>query len=76
MVRLACVLTKLINLALPVEIPIFASKSFYGTSLCALNKKYGGMRPIAIGKTLRRLAKKVGCVPIADRLGSHFRRVP
>ncbi|XP_037975355.2 uncharacterized protein LOC119694031 [Plutella xylostella] len=33
----------------------------YGASLCALMKKDGGIRPIAVGSALRRLVAKLGC---------------
>jgi hypothetical protein len=41
----------------------------YGATLIALNKKGGGIRPIAIGCTLRRLAAKLACRPITEALG-------
>ena len=41
---------------------------FYGASLCALEKKDGGIRPIAIGNTLRRLATKVAIFPATNGL--------
>jgi hypothetical protein len=39
-------------------LPIFAPY-FFGGSLIALKKKDGGIRPIAVGETLRRLAAKL-----------------
>ena len=33
---------------------------FYGATLCALTKKDGGLRPIAVGNTFRRLVAKLG----------------
>lgn len=45
---------------------------FYGANLIALRKKDGGIRPIAVGSTLRRLSGKtiVDCVksPVATKL--------
>ena len=35
---------------------------FFGANLTALSKKGGGVRPIAVGCTLRRLASKCACV--------------
>ena len=35
---------------------------FFGANLTALSKKGGGVRPIAIGCTLRRLASKCACI--------------
>ena len=57
--RLLSALTSLINLALKGAIPDFARDAFYGASLIALNKKTGGIRPIAIGSIYRRLASKI-----------------
>ena len=41
------------------SLPSFVLKFFYGASLWAFRKKSGGLRPIACGITLRRLATKV-----------------
>ena len=41
------------------SIPEWLCPLFYGARLVALGKKDGGVRPIAIGLTLRRLAAKV-----------------
>ena len=46
---------------------------FFGANLCALSKKDCGIRPIAVGSTLRRLITKVGFKPISRELGSLFR---
>src|SRR5207245_6185140 len=39
----------------------FVHSIFFGANLLAFNKKSGGLRPIAVGYTLRRLAAKVCC---------------
>ena len=39
---------------------------FFGASLVALKKKCGGVRPIAVGCTLRRLVAKIACKRVAD----------
>lgn len=41
---------------------------FYGAFLISLEKKDGGIRPIAIGNTFRRLTKKMSCRLVKDRL--------
>lgn len=46
-----------------------------GASLCALGKKDGGVHPIAVGNTLRRLATKVGALHTTSRLGAKLRPV-
>lgn len=38
----------------------------YGAALCALNKKSGGIRPIAIGNLFRRLTAKIGCFKVRN----------
>ncbi len=45
----------------------------FGASLIALNKKAGGIRPIAIGCTLRRLAAKLACSSVIEELGPLLR---
>lgn len=45
----------------------------YGASLIALSKKDGGIRPIAIGCTYRRLVSKLACKDIADELSNILR---
>ncbi|KAG1682224.1 Sn1-specific diacylglycerol lipase beta [Nymphon striatum] len=53
------VLTKLLNcIVLSGGIPKNVCPTFYGASLIVLSKKDGGLRPIAIGNTLRRLVGK------------------
>jgi hypothetical protein len=53
-------ITNLLNqIIIPGRIPEEVCKVFYGASLMALSKTDGGIRPIAIGFTLRRLVGKV-----------------
>jgi hypothetical protein len=40
----------------------------YGASLCALTKKGGGVRPIAVGSTLHRLVVKVACRSAREKM--------
>ena len=68
-------LTDFVNAILRGEVPDFAVSTFYGATLCALTKKDGGIRPIAVGNTLRRLAAKVGARPISHSLGSELRPI-
>ena len=44
-------------------------------TLVALGKKDGGVRPIAVGNTLRRLATKVGCKSMSAEIGDSLRPV-
>ena len=41
---------------------------FFGASLVALMKESGGVRPIAIGYTLRRLVSKVACGLVINKM--------
>ena len=45
----------------------------YGAALCALSKKDGGLRPIAVGSTYRRLAAKLACKYVSDETGDYLR---
>lgn len=56
--RLLSELTKFSNLCLAGGVPEAIRPFFFGASLCALRKKDGGIRPIAVGNTLRRLVAK------------------
>ena len=51
-------LTEFINFTLEGKIAPLARHVFFGASLTALTKTDGGVRPIAVGCTLRRLAAK------------------
>ena len=55
------------------DVPEHIKDTFYGANPCALNQDGGGIRPIPVGNTLRRLAAKVGLKPIAHDLGNNFR---
>jgi hypothetical protein len=44
-----------------------------GASLCALSKKDGGIRPIAIGSTFRRLASKLGCYYLSGEISNYLK---
>ena len=43
----------------PGKVPSFVRDLFYGANLIALSKPDGGVRPIAVGCTLRRLVAKI-----------------
>ena len=53
--------TALVNLLLNTDLSDHAMKLLFSANLTALRKKDGGIRPIAVGNLLRRLASKVGC---------------
>jgi hypothetical protein len=45
----------------------------YGARLCALSKKDGGIRPIAIGSTFRRITAKIACNGVREDIGSYLK---
>ncbi|XP_048479848.1 uncharacterized protein LOC125489131 [Plutella xylostella] len=65
-------LTALINLMLAGKVNTLIAPLMYGARLCALNKKDGGIRPIAVGSTLRRIASKVCCRQILPKLSTYL----
>ena len=63
-------LTSLTNIILQGKIPRAVCPFFFGASLVALEKKEGGVRPIAVGCTLRRLAAKTASSHIMEAMGA------
>ena len=59
-------LTDFINLILEGRTPGEVRPILFGGSLTALNKKGGGVRPIAVGYVWRRLAGKVACGSVRE----------
>ena len=53
--------------------PPTACRVFFGASLCALSKECGGVRPIAVGMTLRRMVTKSLIKPGSDAIGDFLR---
>ena len=51
-----------------VQFCILFALSFFGANLIALNKKEGGVRPIAVGNTLRRLVAKCAGFLVRDEM--------
>ena len=54
-------LTSLVNLILEGRTPPLIHCILFGAKLSALTKEKGGVRPIAVGGTIRRLASKCAC---------------
>jgi len=65
-------LTAFVNMVLSGRCPSEVAPVFFGGRLLALNKKSGGIRPIAIGFTLRRLTSKCANVHGVNHLKSFF----
>jgi hypothetical protein len=59
--KLLSILVQFSNLCLAGCVPVEVRPVLYGASLCALAKKSGGVRPIAVGSTVRRLVAKAAC---------------
>ena len=55
--------------------PDYARGSFFGATLCALRKKDGGLRPIAIGSVYRRLASRIAAHHLTSVIGPELRPV-
>jgi hypothetical protein len=65
-------LTKLCNFLLSGQLPSEICHLLYGASLCALYKKDGGIRPIAMGNCLRRLTSKLACFQSCSIVNSYL----
>ncbi|KAI5645635.1 reverse transcriptase (RNA-dependent DNA polymerase) domain-containing protein [Phthorimaea operculella] len=68
-------LAALFNLILSGRVPNDITPVLYGANLCALKKKDGGIRPIAVGSTLRRIASKICCKKVLPQLSSRFQPI-
>ena len=62
-------LTAYVQLVLEGRTPIFIRPYFFGANLTAIHKSNGGVRPIAVGCTLRRLVAKVAGGKIMEEMG-------
>jgi hypothetical protein len=65
-------LTKLCNFLLSGQLPSEICHLLYGASLCALHKKDGGIRPIAIGNCPRRLTSKLASFQSRNIVNSYL----
>ena len=60
------------NMAIKGNIPSMFQSSFFGASLIALNKKDGGIRPITVGTTLRRLVAKCLSAKVRQEMSTYL----
>ncbi|XP_063534955.1 uncharacterized protein LOC134744937 [Cydia strobilella] len=73
--RLIIALTKLVNLMLSGKVNPLFEPIIYGANLIALTKKDGGIRPIAVGSTFRRLTSKISVRHVLSKLQKQFEPV-
>lgn len=66
-------LTAVVNIILAGKVPQEIRPILFGASLIALEKKCGGIRPIAVGCTLRRIAARLACAAVMEGVGSLLR---
>ena len=69
-------LTSFVNKLLEGTLPSPIAKYFYGGTLIALKKKDGGIRPITIGYTLRRLVAKCANNAVIERVVAELAPIP
>ena len=70
--RLISRLTDFANVCLSGNVPPSIRSIFCGASLCALNKKDGDIRPIAVGSTLRRLVAKTSAKCVQEKTAARM----
>ena len=61
-------LTFFVNFVLSGTVLKSVRHFFFGANLVALNKKDGGVHPIAVGSTLRRLVAKFASLLVRDEM--------
>ena len=66
-------LTAFTNFVLSGQVPIWVRPFFFGAELFAFSKKDGGMRPIAVGLSLRRLVAKAACRIVSERCAAFLK---
>lgn len=70
--RLLKSITNLMNFMLSGKLCTEICDLMFGAVLIALKKKDGGIRPIAIGNTFRRLCAKLGCNAVSVRIANYL----
>lgn len=70
--RLLNSLTNLCNFLLKGMLNPMVCPFLYGGALCALTKKDGSVRPIAVGNTLGRLVAKLCCHAVKEDMSSYL----
>lgn len=70
--KLLTALTSLTTVILSGTVPESIGRYLYGATLTALQKLCGGIRPIAVGNTWRRIAAKLTCRRVSSKLLNTF----
>lgn len=70
--RLLLSITSLCNFILAGKVIDTICPLLYGATLIALEKKGGGIRPIAIGNVFRRLVSKLACLSVRKESSEYF----
>ncbi|KAJ8721909.1 hypothetical protein PYW08_004311 [Mythimna loreyi] len=70
--RLVGCLTRLANFLLSGQLNPCVCPFLYGASLFALEKKDGGVRPIAVGSVFRRLTAKLACRAVKEDMARYL----
>lgn len=70
--RVLKALSQLCNFLLSGRVNEQVCPFLFGASLCALVKKDGGIRPIAVGSVFRRLTAKLACRHVQSGLSDYF----
>ena len=70
--RLLRSVTNLCNFLLKGDLHPAICPYLYGASLLAINKKDGGIRPIAIGNVFRRLVAKLSCFSVRNEISEYL----
>ena len=73
--KLCSTLAKFVCFVLKGNIPEEIRPIFFGATLTALKKSDGGIRPIAVGNSLRRVVCKIVSHRVADPMGNLFRPI-
>jgi hypothetical protein len=70
--RILDTVTEFAYVCLSGRVPEVIQPVFCGASLCALSMKDGGIRPIAVGGTLRRLVVESACKMFTSKMSEKF----
>ncbi|XP_055330571.1 uncharacterized protein LOC129582962 isoform X1 [Paramacrobiotus metropolitanus] len=73
--ELCVAMTSLLDVIVNGKVPVDVRPFLFGANLVALKKPTGGIRPIAVGEVLRRLASKIISARCQEEMGRKLRPV-